>query len=221
MQKRYLLWDHDGVLVDTERWYFEATRTALARLDVPLSAERYLEIMTVGASCWDLARERGMGDREIRRLRGERDALYQEFLRTQPIEIAGVAEVLAGLASRFRMAIVTTARRMDVDVIHEDRDLLRHFEFILTIEDYERSKPHPDPYLAGLARFGAQADEAVVVEDSARGLASARAAGVACLVVRSPFTASQDFSGAWRVIDSIRDLPGALSQTADRRKRTD
>jgi HAD superfamily hydrolase (TIGR01509 family) len=208
---RYLLWDHDGVLVDTERWYFEATRRALARIDIELSQERYLEFMAVGRPCWDLARARGLCDQEIQLRRAERDALYQDFLRSMPIEIDGVAEVLAELAARHRMAIVTTSRRSDFDLIHAGRELLRHFEFALTVEDYPRSKPHPDPYLAGLARFGAQPEEALVLEDSARGLGSARAAGLLCLVIRSPFTVSQDFTGAWRVVDSIRDVPRVLA----------
>ena len=58
--RRYLLWDHDGVLVDTERWYFEATREALGRLDVDLRQDTYLDHMTRGQSCWDLARSRGI-----------------------------------------------------------------------------------------------------------------------------------------------------------------
>lgn len=211
MPDRYLLWDHDGVLVDSERWYFEATRTALARVEVELSREHYLDIMATGRSCWDLARARGVSDREIRDRRAERDAAYQEHLRTKPIEIDGVGDVLTELSPRYRMAIVSSARRRDFDLIHEGRDLLRHFEFVLTIEDYAHAKPHPEPYLAGLARFGGRAREALVLEDSARGLRAARAAGLRCLVVRSPFTASQDFSGAWRVVDSIRDVLEVLA----------
>src|SRR5262245_15222417 len=211
MRRRHLLWDHDGVLVDTERWYFEATRRALARLDIDLSRERYLELMATGSSCWDLARARGASDRELRLGRAERDAIYHELLRTKPIEIAGVAEVLAELARNHRMAIVTTARRTDLDLIHADRDLLRHFDFVLTIEDYERPKPHPDPYLAALSRFETRPDDAIVLEDSARGLASARAAGIPCIVVRSSFTASQDFTEAWRIVDSIRHVPRVLA----------
>ena len=211
MRTRYLLWDHDGVLVDTERWYFEATRTALARVNVELSKERYLELMATGRGCWDLVRASGMSAHEIRVRRAERDVLYQEFLRTKPIEIEGVSEVLAELAPGHRMAIITTAQRSDFDLIHAGRGLLRHFEFVLTIEDYGRSKPHPDPYLAGLARFGAQPNETVALEDSARGLRSARAAGLRCVVIRSPFTVSQDFTGAWRLVDSIREVPRILA----------
>ena len=210
MPNRFLLWDHDGVLVDTERWYFEASRIALARVGVELSQTRYLELAASGGSCWDLARARGVREPEVLAGRAHRDALYQQFLRSEPIEIAGVAEVLAELASRYRMAVVTNARRSDFELIHARRDLLRHFEFVLTGEDFGRSKPEADPYLAGLARFAADPSQSIAVEDSVRGLRSARAAGLACIVIRTPFTASEDFTGAFRVVDSIRDLPGAL-----------
>ena len=211
MGTQYLLWDHDGVLVDTERWYFEATRTALARVNVELSKKRYLELMATGRGCWEFARASGVPAHEIPVRRAERDVLYQEFLRTKPSQIEGVADILAELAPSHRMAIITTARRRDFDLIHAGRDLLRHFEFVLTIEDYGRSKPYPDSYLAGLARFGAQANEAVALEDSARGVLSARAAGLRCLVIHSPFTSSQDFTGAWRLVDSIHEVPRTLA----------
>lgn len=207
---QFLLWDHDGVLVDTERWYFEATRLVLERAGVALSEPDYLRSMAVGRGSWNLLRDRGMSEEEIGARRDERNALYQEFLRTKPIEIEGVDEVLGALAACYRMGIVTTARRDDFKIIHEHRDLLRHFEFTLTIEDYDRSKPHPDPYLAGLDRFGARAADAVALEDSARGLTAARAAGLRCLVIRNEFTASQDFAAASQVVDSIRAVPGAL-----------
>jgi HAD superfamily hydrolase (TIGR01509 family) len=208
--RRYILWDHDGVLVDTERWFFVATRDVLGVLGIALSQETYLDWMTRGRSCWELCREAGIAEAEIARHRALRDSIYQEHLRTQPIEVDGVAEVLRVLARSFQMAVVTTARRVDFELIHGSRDLLGFFRFVLTIEDYERPKPHPDPYLAGLARLGARPEETVAIEDSARGLRSALEAGLDCIVVRSPFTASQDFAGAWRVVDSIRELPEIL-----------
>jgi HAD superfamily hydrolase (TIGR01509 family) len=211
VRRRFLLWDHDGVLVDTERWYFAATRDALAPLNVELSQQRYLELMAAGRACWDLAREQGVPAARIEVQRAERDARYRELLQTEPIEVAGVREVLAELAPRHRMAVITNSRRRDFDLIHAGRDLLEHFEFVLTIEDYARAKPQPDPYLAGLARFGAPVSEALALEDSARGLASACAAGLDCLVIRSAFTVSQDFSAAWRVVYSVLQLPELLA----------
>jgi len=151
-----------------------------------------------------------MDEHSVQRHRVERNALYQEFLRSQPIEIAGVEEVLAELAPRHRMAIVTTARRSDFELIHAERDLLGHFEFVLTVDDYARSKPHPDPYLAALARLGAEPHETIAIEDSTRGLKSARAAGIPCVVIRSSLTASEEFPEAWRVVDSISEIPRVL-----------
>ncbi len=210
MPLQYLLWDHDGVLVDTERWYFEATRTLLSQLGVELTQERYLELMADGRQSWDLARERGIPEEEIQARRADRNVLYQEFLRSHPIEIDGVSDVLEELGSRYQMAIITTAKPADMQVIHEGRDLLRHFAFVLKNGDYSHSKPHPAPYLAGLDRFGAAPNEAIAIEDSSRGLKSAIAAGMRCIVVQNEFTASQDFSGAWRVVDSVREVVGVV-----------
>jgi HAD superfamily hydrolase (TIGR01509 family) len=212
----YLLWDNDGVLVDTERLYFQATRVVLGEVGVALSRDRYLEWMAVGRSRWELARAEGHSERDIAALRQRRDQLYQGLLRAENIEIEGVCEVLSELASRYRMAIVTSARREDFELIHESRDILRHFSFVVVREDYPNAKPAPDAYALGLQRFGARPDQALAIEDSSRGLASARAAGVACVVVKNAFTAAQNFAGARQVIDSVRELPKALESEQTR-----
>ena len=208
---RFILWDQDGVLVDSERWYYEATRHELASLGVELTADEYQRLQVSGLSTWDAARERGIDAASIAAARARRDLLYQESLRTRPIEIDGIGEVLATLGRTHRMAIVTTARREDFNLIHATRDLLRHMEFAVMLGDYERAKPHPDPYLAALARFGARPDEAVAVEDSRRGLLAARAAGVACFVVRNRLNAADAFPEAAGVVGSVRELPATMA----------
>ena len=102
---------------------------------------------------------------------------------TEDIEIEDVLETLDVLSDEYRMGIITTSKPPDFALIHEGRSILNHMDFYRTREDYERAKPHPGPYLKGLERFGAAAAEAVVIEDSARGLKSAIAAGIDCIVV--------------------------------------
>jgi HAD superfamily hydrolase (TIGR01509 family) len=210
MTRSFLLWDHDGVLVDTERWYFTATREALRALGVDLDQRTYLEHMAEGRTCWHLATDRGVSAAAVAEARHARDARYRELLLTRAIDVDGVPDVLAELGPRFRMAIVTTARRRDFDLIHRSRRIREFFEFVITIDDCTEAKPAPEPYLRALERFGAAPEQALAIEDSSRGLAAARAAGIDCAVVRNDFTATQDFTGAWRVLDSIRDLPAAL-----------
>jgi HAD superfamily hydrolase (TIGR01509 family) len=208
---KFILWDHDGVLVDTEEWYFLATQRALAELGIDLERNQYQRFRADGESSWELARQADISDQEIARHRANRDLYYQDYLRNEHIEIPGVIDVLEELNRHCRMAIVTTSKRADFELIHRSRKITRYMEFALTVEDYPDEKPAPDPYLAGLARFGAKPGDAVVVEDSEQGLRAAQAAGIECFIVKNRFFEnSHDFSGAKRVVSSIRELPDAL-----------
>lgn len=204
--KRYVLFDHDGVLVDTEFWYFQAGARALAEIGVILDKDQYLSDMGQGLGTWAQAKAAGVDEQTIGRQRALRDAYYQEYLRTESIEIEGVVETLAELSRFVRMAIVTTAKRADFDIIHEKRRISQFMDFVLAREDYTLAKPHPEPYLTGLDRLGARREETLIVEDSARGLRSAVAAGIDCAVVHNEFTKRQDFSGARYRIQTLAEL---------------
>ncbi len=204
--KKYILFDHDGVLVDTEFWYYRAGQRALADLGVTLDKEQYLRDMSQGLGTWAQARAAGIDDETIRRQRAVRDVYYREYLRTEAIEIEGVVDTLAELSKYVRMGIVTTAKRADFEIIHEKRQIRQFMDFVLVREDYEFAKPHPEPYLTGLKRFGATKEETLVVEDSSRGLNSAVAAGIECAVVHNDFTKAQDFSQAKYRISTLNDL---------------
>jgi HAD superfamily hydrolase (TIGR01509 family) len=209
---QYILWDNDGVLVDTELWYFKATQRALAELGVPLDDATYQQRMVRGASSWELASQAGIDAARIAAKRQQRDEYYQAYLAEEDIAVPGVEQVLESLANNHgvKMAIVTTSTRAHFDVIHRNRNLLTFMDFVLTREDYVSSKPDPEPYLLALSRFGASADECLVVEDSQRGLQAAMAAGIDCAVVYNAFTASHDFTGATHVVRSIAELPGII-----------
>jgi len=204
--KRYILFDHDGVLVDTEFWYYRAGERALADIGVTLDKDLYVRDMNQGLGTWAQVRAAGIDERTIASQRAVRDRYYQEYLRSEAIEIDGVTEALAELSTYVRMAIVTTAKRADFDLIHERRQIRQFMDFVLVREDYRHAKPHPEPYLTGLKRFGATKHETLVVEDSFRGLSSAVAAGIDCAVVHNAFTSGQDFSTASYRIATLIEL---------------
>jgi HAD superfamily hydrolase (TIGR01509 family) len=208
--KRYILWDNDGVLVDTEFWYFTATQRALAELGVTLEKQSYLQRMVHGHSSWDLALSAGIDADAIITKRRQRDVYYEQYLAQQNIEISGALQVLEALSKTHRMAIVTTSTRTHFELIHKNRQLLRFMDFVLTREDYVSSKPDPEPYLLALKTFGAKANDCLVVEDSQRGLQAALAAGIDCAIVQNDFTAGHDFTGASHVLNAIAEVPGIL-----------
>jgi HAD superfamily hydrolase (TIGR01509 family) len=212
--KKYILFDHDGVLVDTEFWYFKAGERALADIGLTLDRDQYLRDMNQGLATWAQARAAGIDEQTIGRQREVRNYYYQEYLRTEAIEIEGVIEALAELSKYVRMAIVTTARRADFEIIHEKRQVRQFMDFVLVREDYKLAKPHPEPYLTGLKRFGATKEETLVVEDSPRGLNSAVAAGIECVIVHNDFTKANDFSQASYRIETLLELKDIILNEA-------
>lgn len=204
--KKYVLFDHDGVLVETELWYYRAAERALAEIGFTLDKEQYLRDTALGLGSWAQVKAAGIDEGTLAPCRVARDAYYQEFLSTEAIEIDGVVEALAELAQHARLAIVTTSKRKDFELIHQKRQILQFIDFVLLREDYKLAKPHPEPYLTGLARFGAPKEEALVVEDSPRGLSSAVAAGIDCVIVHNDFMQGHDFSKASHRIDTLMEL---------------
>src|ERR1700730_191433 len=114
-----ILWDNDGVLVDTESLFFESTRRTLARIGIEFSLEQFLDLsMRQGRSAFELVAERGWEEQQIVDLKNERDLLYSEMLRKQTRVLPGVLETLKVLQGRMRMAVVTSSQRQHFEAIH-------------------------------------------------------------------------------------------------------
>lgn len=202
-----ILWDNDGVLVNTEHYYFEANRTYLRRFGIELSAAQYVQwFLCEARGAWHLL-DADARPEQIALWRRERNAIHLRLLdEADSLITPGIETLLEQLAGRVDMGIVTSATRESFAAIHRKHDLLRHFRFALTAETYERSKPDPDPYLRGLERIGKPADECLAIEDSPRGLQAALSAGLRCIILRHPLMARHDFAGAYAIVDSTDAL---------------
>src|SRR4029077_14646917 len=208
-----ILWDNDGVLVDTECLFFESTRTILETIGIQLSLRQFLDLsMREGRGAFELASERGWGRQQVAELKRERDLLYSEMLCKQTRVLPDVRETLRQLQGRrMRMAVVTSSQRQHFDVMHSDTGLMRYFEFVLAREDFRETKPNPEPYLLALERLRMKADNCVAVEDSERGLAAARAAGLRCLVIPNDMTRACNFRGATAILPRAAAVLDALA----------
>jgi len=206
-----IFWDNDGVLVDTEELFFDATRVVLAQAGYVLTSEQFVDVaLRQGRSVFDLLGE-AVSAPAIEDLRATRNALYAQRLAAGVPPLDGVEALLRDLHGHVTLAVVTSCNPEHFELIHRNSGLLRYFDFVLSNRDYERTKPDPSPYLAALARCGLAPDECIAIEDSERGLAAALAAGLRCVVAPRGLTRGGTFAGAYRVVDEVREIAVVLA----------
>lgn len=205
-----ILFDNDGVLVDTERLYLQATRQVLAGAGVTLTDADYVELfLRTARGAWHLVA--GPPDEAaLVRLRAARDRRYEELIAASDVLIPGALPCVVRLAAHYRLAIVTSSDPAPFALAHARTELLHHFELVLTREHYLNSKPDPEPYLTAVRLMGVAPERCLVIEDSERGLRAATAAGLTCWVLPSPLTRDGNLQDAGAVLDDLGAVAARL-----------
>jgi pseudouridine-5'-monophosphatase len=203
---RAVVFDLDGLLIDTEGVFTEAARRLLARRGLEPDAAFMAAIMgTPGRDALPRFRDHF-------RLSDPLDVLAQEYKRAFfDVLRAGHAPLMPGaveLIDRLERhhvpkAIATSSTREYVDTVFGPHGLTERFAFVLTCDDVTHGKPHPEIYERAAARLGFALAEVVVLEDSVNGLRSAKAAGCRCVVVPHADTPRDELAGADLIIPSL------------------
>lgn len=208
MKLEAVIFDMDGVLVDSEPFGFEALRRVMARYGLGYSAEENAEFLgrTTLESCRILKARHALPDP------AETLAdLYIEGMLAQigdgPIPMPGVPGVLERVrAGGYRMALASSA---EVRVIQANLAALALgplFDAVVSGTQVARGKPAPDVFLAAAERLAVPPAGCLVIEDSRNGLLAAKAAGMACAVVPCTHTRHQDFHEADHRLTALPEL---------------
>ena len=211
MNIRGAIFDCDGLLADTETPDYEAWRTIYADHGLTLDVTDWAQNIGVAkghdARDWHgpLAAVAGRGyDREA--VHARRRAHYHaaiEVLRPMP----GVLALLDALrAEHVPCAVASNSERAWVDRVLGITGLTPHFSAIATADEVAAPKPAPDVYLLAAERLGVPPALCVAFEDSPRGLAAARAAGMISVAVPTALTRHLDFPQAHRIVESLEHL---------------
>lgn len=214
MSIKWIFWDNDGVLVNTEHLYFQTTQAAMANLGIQIDLEIYCELLLKQAKgTWHLALEAGVEKGNIERAKLWRDEQYAKALDNENINMPNSKDVVRQSAEYgMKMGIVTSSMKHHFEIIHRSKEFLNYMEFVLTNGDYTHSKPDPAPYLKALQLAKCKKEEALVIEDSERGLNAAHAAGLKCWVVPTELSKDQNFTNAEQVLSNITEIPHLLKR---------
>ena len=213
------IFDYNGVLVDDEVVHLEAFRDVLSPLGITLSEkdywEKYLGFDDAGAFRAILEdNERGVTDAEIDALIEAKRPRYLARARGTLRGFPGAAELVRRRAASGPVVIVSGALRDEIAMGLSVLDVASAVSAVVSAEDTEHSKPHPEGYLRGigvLSRLvGARATRAVVVEDSIAGVEAAKAAKLTCVAVTHSYgRAELERAGADLVVERLDEITEA------------
>jgi HAD superfamily hydrolase (TIGR01509 family) len=202
-----ILFDSDGVLVDSERLFFEATRTAFEESGVTVYGGQWARwFLGEGRRSRDIAAMLGMAPAAIPATIQKRDEMFWSRVDQGVPLFPGVRETLDHLAAHFRLAVVTGASRQHYDRVHALNGLGGLFGAVVTSDDYEHAKPHPQAYLTALEMLGLAPDECLAVEDSPRGASAAVSAGIRCVIIPTCLTDVALCPAGCTILDNVAQL---------------
>lgn len=211
---RAVIFDFDGVLVNSEPLHFRALRDCLRPEGIEIDEVEYQrsylayddrESIRIALErhgvAWDGERMESLALRKA--------ALFEVLLREVPF-FPGAKELVGDLAGEVLLAIASGARHEEIERMLEAGGIRDAFAAIVGADDVARSKPSPEPYLAVLERLrrvspGLQPADCVALEDSMPGIASAQAAGMKVVGVAHTYPPAK-LSAADLVVESIRHL---------------
>jgi HAD superfamily hydrolase (TIGR01509 family) len=209
---RGVLFDMDGVLVATEELKARAHFETVRRHGGELTPEYYGEVMGRSHEAAAIAFIDASGaDLEPSVYAEVFRSVYGDLLTDGVDLLPGAIELVSALKGRgYRVAIVSSSLRWMMDEVLSQTGLGRLFDASVSADDVSAEKPSPDPYLKALSELGLEPDQAVVVEDSESGVASANAAGIAVIALRHQYNGRHDMSGAIAEIHGLSDLTGVV-----------
>lgn len=220
MALKAVIFDFDGVLVDSEPLHYRALRESLAKDGITISAEEYAReyLAYADRECIRIAFERHHVPRDPGRIEAtaERKARIFDALLAQVPFFEGARELIGDLGRRMPLAIASGALTHEIERILEAGGLRAAFTTIVGADDVSRGKPHPEPYLTAMSRLRARVPDltpadCLVFEDSVAGIAAGLAAGMRVVGVAHTYPPAK-LQSAHRVVPALKGLDAAAVQ---------
>lgn len=205
-----VIFDMDGVLVDSEPLHYEVNRTTmLEKFGIDLDYEYYKQyIGSTVMAMWkkiisDFSIE-GYTEQELFELS---EIIKEKLVNDKGYpEVPGAVNFVKSLASKYKLAVASSSALVNIEKNVNKLGIAKDFDALVTGLSVANPKPAPDIFLKAAAELGVKPEECIVVEDSCNGTKAARAAGMACIGFINPGSGEQDLSAVdylFEAFDSI------------------
>jgi len=211
-----IIFDCDGVISDTEPIHMAAFQRVLAEEGITLENEdyfaRYLALDDRG--CFRQAfgdRGNSLGQNDLKSLIARKSAYVDAAMEADLKLLPGAAKFIKLASSSYPLAVASGALRHEIELVLKSGGVRDCFRAIVSAEDVERSKPHPDPFikafnlLRSFSETAIEPGECLVIEDSIHGVRAALEAGMRCVAITNSYPADK-LEEAALTIDSLETL---------------
>jgi HAD superfamily hydrolase (TIGR01509 family) len=203
-----IIFDLDGLMVDSEPVQLKAINDALKPLGICVEETEFIDMVGRKAIENFIALKEKHGfTRSPEELEQQKNLAYMERIRTELKPMPGLVHALDLCRDeKLIAAIASSSPRPDILAVLELLGLTNRFSVIASGDMVKRGKPWPDVFLKAAEMLGTAPSTLLVLEDTAHGVNAAKAAGMFCIAIPNHYTRGQDFFNADKVLDSLEEL---------------
>jgi HAD superfamily hydrolase (TIGR01509 family) len=204
MKYKAVLFDMDGVILDSEPLHVAAFQATLGRNGHELSGDSYKSHFAGKTDEEGFTQYFAFINEEadVPNLMDEKTKDFLKLAGDNLIPYPGIVQLIKQLSKEIPIALVTGSLRVEAEVALKACGIEDCFSVIVTADDISHSKPNPEGYLKALSLLNLDANQCVVVEDSPSGVKAALAAGIDCIAVTNTHSANE-LDAAGKVVDKL------------------
>jgi beta-phosphoglucomutase len=187
-----IIFDMDGVLVDSEKIHFKAEKIALNKYGITRTKKEELAFTGVPfeTALKIYIKENNIPPEKFKIIINEKQKLMEKFENEIKL-IPSTYNFIKNNYQKFRFALVTSSNRITQHEFIRKFKLGKYFKVLLSCNDIKNPKPHPDPYIKAIKKLKVKKDECFVIEDSLAGITAAKRAGIFCVGLAGTFPISK------------------------------
>lgn len=209
MTNNYIIFDMDGVLLDSEPMHQEIIYEIFQLKGIPLD-KAYIQTLT-GMSAfpmWEKVKRDAQRTESVEELmQFHRDYFFKRLPEMKVPLVPHIKEVLEKFKNEGKhLSLASSSGRKLIDIFTQQTNIAHYFEVIMSGDDVQYSKPNPEIFLKVAQWYGLPATQFTVIEDSTNGVKAAKSANMKCIGFDNPLSGGQDLSQADLLIHSMQEL---------------
>ena len=202
-----IIFDMDGVIIDSEPLHFELERELLEELGGKITPKELQAFVgTTDYYMWSTFKNKFNIENSIEEMIAMKKERFLQNI--HKIDLVDNFEefMLAVYSESYLLGLASSNNRKAVDSIIEKFNLDKYLEFIISGEEVSKGKPDPEIFLTAANKMNVKPCECLVIEDATNGIKAAKAAGMKCIGLKNPNSGGQDLSQADLIVDNFNEL---------------